>query len=69
MVGKTKMGSLDYEKKNFENMIHFYSKQLRRIMRGSSAYYVLSARERRSLMDAGILHLSQDGKRNKYKKC
>jgi hypothetical protein len=68
MLGKTKMSGLDYEKKNFENMILFYSKQLRRIMRGSSAYYVLSARERRNLLGAGILQISYDGKKIKNKK-
>jgi hypothetical protein len=67
-VGIIKMTGLYYEKKNFENLFHFYSEQLRRIMRGSSAYSVLNARQRQKLVDAGILHLSLDGKRIKNKK-
>lgn len=49
------MMSLDLDKRNFENLIHFYAAKLKLVQKGNDPYKVLTASERYNLQVAGIL--------------
>ena len=56
-VGQSlKSENLDsYNERNFENLVNYYEKELRRILRGISVSKILSKSERGKLLRAGVL--------------
>ena len=44
-----------YDERNFENLVNFYGKELKRILQGVSVSKILSNSERGTLLRSGIL--------------
>ena len=44
-----------YNEQNFENLVNYYGKELRRILRGVSVSKILSNSERGTLLRSGVL--------------
>ena len=44
-----------YNERNFENLVNYYEKELRRILRGVSVSKILSKSERGKLLRSGVL--------------
>ena len=46
---------VSYNEQNFENLVNYYEKELRRILQGVSVSKILSLSERRTLLRSGVL--------------
>lgn len=46
---------LAFEKRSFENAVHFYQNELRKILAGAIAHEILTVRDRKHLTKHGIL--------------
>ena len=44
-----------YKKRNFENLVNYYGKEIRRILEGESVSQILSNSERGTLLRSGVL--------------
>lgn len=47
--------SFDLEKKNFENLVHYYGAKLRQIQKGGDPYKIFTGGEIKKLTSNGIL--------------
>jgi hypothetical protein len=53
----------NFSKRNFENLVYYYSKELRKILLGISVSDVLSNSERATLLRSGVIFKSGSGSR------
>lgn len=49
------MASMNFDERNFENLVQFYKEGLRRVVEGERATEVFTPNERGKLRDSGIL--------------